>query len=173
MLSGTSDCAGAVDGGGATVAVAAADLADLFFAVFFVVFFAVFLAAFFAVFFVDFVVFADFVVLADFLPPFFVDFLAAFTAFFAPPRDFDFDALFFVPFPAPLRAPLDFLVPFLAAIAFTPFKFLSLAHRSKIISDCPRCFSFSWYKANNKTREQFQPIKNQDLCRHHSLFGLH
>jgi len=122
MLSGTSDRA-VVGGGGATVA----DLLDLFF----VVFLAAFLAAFFVTFFADFlVVFAAFLVP---LPAFFVDFLAAFTDFFAPPRDFDFDALFFVPLPAPLRAPLDFLVPFLAAIAFTPFKFLSLAHRNKII----------------------------------------
>jgi len=116
MLSGTSDC-GAVDDGVATVA--AADLVDLFFAVFFVVFFAAFLVFLL----VAFEVFPDLLVFADFLATFFVDFLAAFTDFFAPPRDFDFDALFFVPFPAPLRAPLDFLVPFLAAIAFTPFKF--------------------------------------------------
>jgi hypothetical protein len=69
--------------------------------------------AFFPAFFVDFAAF--FVPLPA--PPFFVDFLAAFlVVFFAPPRDFDFDALFFVPLPLPLRAPLDFLVPFLAAI---------------------------------------------------------
>ena len=125
MLSGTSDCA-AAGGGGATVA----DLPDLFFVVFFAAFFAVFLV----VFFVDFLV-ATFLVAAFFVlfAAFFVDFLAAFTDFFAPARDFDFDALFFVPLPAALRAPLDFLVPFLAAIEFTPFKFLSLAHRSKII----------------------------------------
>jgi hypothetical protein len=119
MLSGTSDCAAAVAGGGATVA----DFLDLFFVVFLAAFLVVFFAAFlvaFAAFFVP-------------LPPFLVDFFAAFTDFFAPPRDFDFDALFFVPLPAPLRAPLDFLVPFLVAIAFAPFKFLSLAHRSKII----------------------------------------
>jgi hypothetical protein len=67
------------------------------------------------------------------LPALLDDFLVAFTDFLAPPRDFDFDALFFVPLPAPLRAPLDFLVPFLAAIAFAPFEFLSLAQRSKII----------------------------------------
>jgi hypothetical protein len=67
---------------------------------------------FFADFFVDFAAF--FVPLPA--PPFFVDFLAAFLVdFFAPPRDF-FDALFFVPFPPPLREPLDFLVPFLAAM---------------------------------------------------------
>jgi len=64
------------------------------------------------------VAFAAFFVL---LPAFFADFLVAFTDFLAPPRDFDFDALFFVPLPAPLRAPLDFLVPFLAAIALCSF----------------------------------------------------
>jgi len=40
--------------------------------------------------------------------------------FFAPPRPLDFDALFFAAFPPPLRAPLDFLLPFLAAIWFAP-----------------------------------------------------
>lgn len=121
MLSGTSDCA-AVGGGGAT----AADFLDVFFVLFLVAFFVVFFAAF----------FVDLLALAAFfvpLPAFFTDFFAAFTAFFAPPRDFDFDALFLVALPAPLRAPLDFLVPFLAAIAFTPFEFLSLAQRNKII----------------------------------------
>ena len=79
---------------------------------------------FFADFFVYFVAFfADFFVPLP-APPFFVDFLAAFLVdFLAPPREFDFDALFFVPLPPPLRAPLDFLVPFLAAIAFTPYEF--------------------------------------------------
>jgi hypothetical protein len=110
MFSGTSDCA--VGGGGAT---AAAD----FLALFFVDFFAAFLAACFDDFLADFLAAAFFVP----LPAFFVDFLAAFTDFLAPPRDFDFDALFFVPLPAPLRAPLDFLVPFLAAIAFRSFEF--------------------------------------------------
>jgi len=67
--------------------------------------------------------FADFFVpcFAAFLPPFFVDFLAAFLVdFFAPPLEFDFEALFFPAFPPPLRAPLDFLLPFLAAILFAP-----------------------------------------------------
>jgi hypothetical protein len=129
MLSGTSDCA-AVGAGGAT----AADFLDVFFVLFLAAFFVVFFAAFFVdllaltAFFVPLPAFFD-----DFLADFFADFFAAFTAFFAPPRDFDFDALFLVPLPAPLRAPLDFLVPFLAAIAFTPFEFLSLAQRNKII----------------------------------------
>ncbi|HEY0766011.1 MAG TPA: hypothetical protein VGD61_26760 [Pyrinomonadaceae bacterium] len=125
MLSGTSDCA-AVGGGGAT----AADFLDVFFVLFLAAFFVVFFAAF----------FVDLLALAAFFVPlpacfddFLADFFADFTAFFAPPRDFDFDALFLVPLPAPLRAPLDFLVPFLAAIAFTPFEFLSLAQRNKII----------------------------------------
>ena len=69
--------------------------------------------------------------LADFLVPpffpalpllffvdFFVDFLAAFLAV---PRPLDFDALFLVPFPPRLRAPLDFLPPFLVAILFAPY----------------------------------------------------
>jgi hypothetical protein len=95
--------------------------------------------AFFPAFFVDFAAF--FVPLPA--PPFFVDFLAAFLVdFLAPPLDF-FDALFFVPLPPPLRAPLDFLVPFLAAIWFAPYVYLDLAQRSKIIKDCPRCFSSS------------------------------
>src|SRR5256714_14427828 len=58
-------------------------------------------------------------------PPFFADFLAALLDFFALP--------FLVPLPPPLRAPLDFLLPFLAAISFAPFVDLSLAHRNKII----------------------------------------
>ena len=66
-------------------------------------------------------------------PPFFVDFLAALADFFAPPRDADLPALFFVPLPPPLRVPLDFLLPFLAAISFAPLVGLSLAHRNKII----------------------------------------
>jgi hypothetical protein len=115
MLSGTSDCA-TVGGGGAT---AAEDFLARFFVPFAPPFFVPFLPAFF----VDFVA-------AFFVPlpalPFFVDFLAAFLVdflvdFLAPFRDFDFDALFFVPLPPPLRAPLDFLVPFLAAIYFTPY----------------------------------------------------
>jgi len=125
MLSGTSDCA-AVGGGGAT----AADFLDVFFVLFLAAFFVVFFAAFF----VDLLALAAFFVpLPAFFADFFADFFAAFTDFFAPPRDFDFDALFLVPLPAALRAPLDFLVPFLAAIAFTPFEFLSLAQRNKII----------------------------------------
>jgi hypothetical protein len=69
------------------------------------------------------------------LPPrffvdFFVDFLAA---FFAPPLPLDLDALFFVPLPPRLRAPLDFLVPFLVAISFAPLIDLIIAHRNKII----------------------------------------
>jgi hypothetical protein len=59
--------------------------------------------AFFAAFLVDF--------FADFLADFFVDFFAA------RPR---LPALFFVPLPAPLRAPLDFFAPLLAAISFAP-----------------------------------------------------
>jgi hypothetical protein len=85
---------------------------DLFFVPFLaVVLLVIFLADFF-------VVFAAF--FAALPLPFFVDFLAALVDFFAPPRDLDLDALFFVPLPPPLRAPLDFLVPFLAAISFTP-----------------------------------------------------
>src|SRR6185369_16256234 len=105
MLSGTSDCA--VGGGGATAA-------DFLAALFFVDFFAAFLVACFDDFLAAFLV-APFLAAAFFvpLPAFFADFLAAFTDFLAPPRYFDFDALFFVPLPAPLRAPLDFLVPFL------------------------------------------------------------
>jgi len=61
-----------------------------------------------------------------FFAAFFVDFLAAFVDFFAPPRPLDFAALFFVPLRPPLRAPLDFLVPFLAAISLAPFVGLSL-----------------------------------------------
>ena len=125
MLSGTSDCAAAVDDGATT----AADFLDVFFVLFLAAFFVVFAADFF----VDLLALADLAAFFVPLPAFVDDFLAAFTDFFAPPRDFDFDALFFVPLPAPLRAPLDFLVPFLAAIAIAPFKFLSLAHRSKII----------------------------------------
>jgi len=71
------------------------------------------------------VFFAAFLVL--FFAAFFVDFLAAFFVdFFAPPRRLDFAALFFVPLRPPLRAPLDFLVPFLAAISLAPFVGLSL-----------------------------------------------
>ena len=55
-------------------------------------------------------------------PPFFVDFLAA---FFAVPLPLDLDALFLVPLPPPLRAPLDFLVPFLVASWFAPYVGLS------------------------------------------------
>jgi hypothetical protein len=78
-------------------------------------------------------------------PPFFVDFLAAFLVdflvdFFAPPLDFDFDALFFAAFLPPLRAPLDFLLPFLAAIGFAPLFVLSLVQRNKIIKDCHHVF---------------------------------
>lgn len=84
-------------------------LVPRFAAVFLVVFFA---AAFFVVFFAALRVLAFFV---DFLAAFFVDF---FVDFFAPPRFADLAALFFfVPLPPPLRAPLDFLVPFLATIS--------------------------------------------------------
>jgi hypothetical protein len=78
----------------------------------------VFFAAFFVVFFA-----------ALRVPAFFVDFLAAFFVdFFAPLYAEDLAALlFFVPFLPPLRAPLDFLVPFLAAISLAPFIGLSLA----------------------------------------------
>jgi hypothetical protein len=74
-------------------------------------------------------------------PPFLVDFLAAFLVdFFAPPLDLDFDALFFAALPPPLRAPLDFLLPFLAAIRFAPLFVLSLMQRNKIINDCHHVF---------------------------------
>jgi hypothetical protein len=107
VLTLSIDSLSAVGGGGAT---GADDLLGRFFVPRAPPFLAV---VFFADFFVDFVAF--FVPLPA--PPFFVDFLAAFLVdFLAPPRDFDFDALFFVPFPPPLRAPLDFLVPFLAAM---------------------------------------------------------
>jgi hypothetical protein len=56
--------------------------------------------------------------------------------FAAVPRPFDLAALFFAPFFPPLRAPLYFLIPYLAAISFAPFFGLCLAHRSKIIKDC-------------------------------------
>src|SRR5688500_18953470 len=80
--------------------------------------------------------FAAFLV-PPFLPAFFAAFLVDRLA--APPRPF-FPALFFVPFRPALRAPLDFLLPFLAAISFAPLVGLILAHRSKINSHCPRCF---------------------------------
>src|ERR1044071_2196788 len=77
--------------------------------------------------------FADFLVdcpafFVPFLPPpFFVDFLPPFFVDFFPAR-------FLVPLPPPrLRAPLDFLVPFLATILLAPSVGLSLAHRNKII----------------------------------------
>jgi hypothetical protein len=119
----------AVGGGGATAAVfldrffvpprlPAPPLLVRFVAAFFVPFFAAFLP-----------------------PPFFVDFLAAFLVdFFVPPLDLDFDAPFFAALPPPLRAPLDFLLPFLAAIAFAPLFVLSLVQRNKIINYCPRSF---------------------------------
>jgi hypothetical protein len=112
VLSGSSYVS-TVGGGGAT------DVLDLFF----VPFFAVPLPlAFFADFFVPFAAFFVPLPAPPFFVDFFVDFLAAFFVdFLAPPRDFDFDALFLVPFPAPLRAPLDFLAPFLAAIMFAPY----------------------------------------------------
>jgi hypothetical protein len=90
---------------------------DLFFAAFFVVPLPVIL---FAAFFVPFAAFFVPCFVPFLLPPFLVDFLAALADFFAPPRPWDFDALFFVAFPPPLRAPLDFLLPFLAAIWFAP-----------------------------------------------------
>jgi hypothetical protein len=52
-------------------------------------------------------------------PPFFVDFFAAFFA--VPLLPLDLEAPFFVPLPPPLRAPLDFLPPFLVAISFDSF----------------------------------------------------
>jgi hypothetical protein len=94
------------------------DFLDLFFVPFLAV---VLLVIFFAAFFVVFAAFFAALPLR-----FLVDFLAALVDFFAPPLDFDLDALFFVPLPPPLRAPLDFLVPFLAAISFAPFVGLSL-----------------------------------------------
>jgi hypothetical protein len=61
--------------------------------------------------------FADFFVPRFFAPLFFVDFFADFLVdFLAVPFPFDFDALFLVPFPPRLRAPLAFLPPFLVAI---------------------------------------------------------
>ena len=95
--------------GGMTLAFLDLFLVPRFAALFLVVFFvAAFLVVFFA---------------ALRVPAFFVDFLAAFFVdFFAPPRDADLAApLFFVPLPPPLRAPLDFLVPFLAAISLAPY----------------------------------------------------
>src|ERR1044071_694054 len=72
-----------------------------------------------------------------------VDFLDLFFPPFLPPpalppillADFFVDfADFLVPFsPPPLRAPLVFLVPFLATILLAPSVGLSLAHRNKII----------------------------------------
>ena len=79
---------------------------------------------------------------ADFLVDFFDDFFDDFFVdFFAPPRACRLPALFFVPLPPPLRAPLDFLAPFLAAIWFAPLVGLGLAQRSKIIQDCHDVFS--------------------------------
>lgn len=90
---------------------------------------AVFFAAFFVVFFAE-----DFFVpdLADFL----VDFFAATL------RDRAFAALFFFePFAPPLRAPLAFLLLFLAAMSCPLLRFrLDFAQRSKITSGCPRTF---------------------------------
>jgi hypothetical protein len=88
------------------------------------------LVIFFAAFFVDFAAFLVPCFLLFLAAPFLVDFFAA---FFAPPRDLDFDALFFAAFPPPLRAPLDFLLPFLAAMGSLLYLFLSLAQRNKII----------------------------------------
>src|SRR5688572_14862132 len=98
----------------------------IFFADFFVVFVAAFLVP--PIFFVPPPFFVP-----PFLvpPPFLVDFLAAFADFFPPPPPFDVEALFFVPLPPPLRAPLDFLVPFLAAISYAPLVGLSLAQRNR------------------------------------------
>jgi hypothetical protein len=89
----------------------AVPLLVIFFAAFFVVFFAAFFVPFLAV-------------------PFLVDFFAV---FLAAPRDLDFDALFFAALPPPLRAPLDFLLPFLAAMGSLLYFVLSLAQRNKII----------------------------------------
>ncbi len=85
---------------------------------------AVFFAAFFVVFFA-----ADF---ADFL----VDFFAATL------RDRDFAALFFFePLAPPFRAPLAFLLLFLAAMSCPSCGFAWIfAQRSKITSRCPRTF---------------------------------
>ena len=111
---GSGDSPIAVGGGGAS---GAEDFLDRFFVPLAPPFFVLFLPAFF----VDF--FAAFLVPLP-PPPFLVDFLAAFLVdFLAPFRDF-FDALFFVPLPPPFRAPLDFLVPFLAAISFAPYMYL-------------------------------------------------
>jgi hypothetical protein len=77
---------------------------------FFVPLFAVLLVVRFAAFLVPFAA----LVARPFLVDFLVDFLAAFFVdFFAPPR---LAAPFFVPLRALLRAPPDFLVPFLATI---------------------------------------------------------
>jgi hypothetical protein len=96
---------------------AGAFLAAVFFAAFFVVFFA---PAFFV---------PD---LADFL----LDFFAATL------RDRALPALFFFdPLAAPFRAPLAFLLPFLAAMSCPLLRFcLDFAQRSKITSRCPRTF---------------------------------
>ncbi len=84
-----------------------ADFVDLFFATFLA---GAFLATFLVVFF------------AAFLAPlFFATFFAGFFDFLAAAtRDFALAAFFFVPLTLALRAPLAFLVPFLAAISFAP-----------------------------------------------------
>ena len=81
--------------------------------------------------------------------------------FFAPPLDLDFDALFFAALPPPLRAPLDFLLPFLAAIRFAPFVVLSLVQRNKKNNDCPR--SFFHAKAQSSKERRREKIR-LDLC---------
>jgi len=90
---------------------------------------AVFLAAFFVVFFAP-----------DFFVPDLADFLMDFFA--ATLRDRAFAALFFFePFAPPLRAPLAFLLLFLAAMSCPLLRFrLDFAQRSKITSRCPRTF---------------------------------
>jgi hypothetical protein len=130
----------------------------------------------FAAFFVLFAGFLRTFFAAFFVPsssPFFVDFLAAFFVdFLAPPRDFDLTRSSWSLYLPPLRAPLDFLVPFLAAIASLLMCILSLAQRSKIIKDCPRCFFFSC------SRERFESSKSKSCvdtidCFGYSKLALH
>ncbi|HEX3249798.1 MAG TPA: hypothetical protein VHS05_10250 [Pyrinomonadaceae bacterium] len=121
-MASTGISPGSEAGGGIT----GATFLDLFFVAFRAVpLLVIFLAAFFVVFFAAF--FVPFLAAA-----FLVDFLAALADFFAPPRALDFDALFFAALP-PLRAPLDFLLPFLAAMGSLLYFVLSLAQRNKII----------------------------------------
>lgn len=118
-------------GAGAATGVAT-DLVERFLAAFFVPFLVAFPGDFFADFFVVFAAFFAVLrappFLAAFFVVFFADFFAAFFELFAaPPRDWALRAVFFVALPPPLRAPLDFFDPFLAAISFAPSVGLGLA----------------------------------------------